>query len=57
MPGSFFEATHVSPTELLYNWIPLLGATEPGARIGSDLPKQSPGVRFLVGSVPRTSRF
>ncbi|CAE7483393.1 unc-22, partial [Symbiodinium microadriaticum] len=28
-------ATHVSPTELLYNWIPLLGATEPDAQIGS----------------------
>ncbi|CAE7876046.1 unc-22, partial [Symbiodinium necroappetens] len=25
------RATHVSPTELLYNWIPLLGATEIGS--------------------------
>ena len=24
------QATHVSSTELLFNWIPLLGATEPG---------------------------
>ena len=25
------EATHVSSTELLFNWLPLLGTTEPGA--------------------------
>eukprot|EP00439_Symbiodinium_sp_Y106_P058774 s472_g8.t1 len=28
---SGLNATHVSPTELLYNWIPLLGATEIGS--------------------------
>ena len=25
------EATHVSSTELLFNWLPLLGATERGS--------------------------
>ena len=47
----------MSPTELLYNWIPLLGATEPDAQIFSQVVSvRSPEKNLWPsGSAPQTS--